>query len=334
MGKVLLAADKLGSLRMVDPHITALANGYRAPKLLGITKIYPIVPSPKEAGKYTNWAPDPYIDINRLKVGLGTKRLRIDVNNSSGTFATAQFEIEVAILDRELKEIIDDDRETYVEKKSLRGERVVQLGMEVAVATRLQNGANYASNYVSTLSGGNLFSDYTNSDPVSILSPMITRVALSCGLDEEDMGVYFSPIAWLTFKNHPKVLSRAVGTTGKEPSKGRVAEILNVRDVDKLASSYFVTIDETNIDNNVAARIWNDCVIICPPAPATSDPDTPLPGAVVRHTDFPEVEEYIDQTVGGGPATVKVTKDNWGITQISQKRVALFKNVTGLAEVS
>jgi hypothetical protein len=334
MGRVLFAADKLGNLRQVDPHLTALSNGYRAPKLMGITDLYPIVRSPKEAGKYTNWSPDPYIPIDKLRVGMGAKRLRIDVNNSSGAFATAQFEVEVAILDRELREIIDADRETYVEKKSLRGERVVQLGMEVAVATRLQNAANYDGSYVTTLAGGNLFSDYTNSDPIALLSPYITRVALSCGLDEEDMGVWFSPIAWLTFKNHPKVLNRAVGATGKEPSKERIAEILGAKKVDKLASSYFVQIDETTPDNNVAARIWNDCIIIGPPAPAQSDPDTPLPGAVVRHDDFPQVEEYIDQTVGGGPATVKVTKDNWGVTQISRKRLVLIKNVTGIAEVS
>jgi hypothetical protein len=122
MGKVLFAADKLGNLRQVDPHLTALSNGYRAPKLMGITDLYPIVRSPKEAGKYTNWSPDPYIPIDKLQVGMGAKRLRIDVNNSSGAFATAQFEVEVAILDRELREIVEADRETYVEKKSLRGE--------------------------------------------------------------------------------------------------------------------------------------------------------------------------------------------------------------------
>lgn len=330
MSRRILAADKLSSLRQVDPHNTALANGYRNPAMVGVTDIYPIVRTPKEAGKFTNWGPEPYIPIDKLRTAMGAKRLRIDVSNASGAYQTAQFEVEVPIYDRELAEIIDDDRETYIEKKTLRGQKVSQLGMEVAIANRLQDATKYDAAFTTVLAGANQWQDTVNSNPLNDLRTWIRKLRLSLNVDQRELAVGIGPKTYEALTDHPKVLSRTVGTTGKDPDETRIAEMLRVGSVKVLAGSYAITVDETTPDNNVFADLWGDVVVVYRPAPAKSDPETPLPGAVVRKDGFSVVEEYIDASVSGGPAIIKVTKDNWGIVQVSNKRLFLAKNVSGL----
>lgn len=336
--KSLFAADRLGDLRAPDPHIQALANGYRNTDMTAIDRFWPIVPVPKMAGTFTNWSPDPFIPIDLLRVGTKTRRVRLDIANGRGSYATARYEVEVAILDSELEEIIADDRETFIEKKGLRGEAVVQLGMEAAVANKLQDAASYDTNNVQVLTGGNQWGDKINSDPIALLRPIIARMRRLLSMRSDQLGIAFGQIPFDAFKDHPKVLSRAVGTTGKEPNEARLAEILSVGEVTTLPGSYFVTIDEKNPDNNVAADLYGDVVVVYPilkaagsTGPVKVDPDTPLPGAIVRHENYPQVDDYIDQQVSGGPAQVKVTKENWGIVQISKTRLYLIKAASGLS---
>jgi len=320
MGKVILAADKWSGLRAPDPHLTALANGYRNKTLTGLNRICPIVYSPKEAGTYTNWAPSPYIPIDRLRVGMTTKRLRIDVNNAKGGFATAQYEVETAITDRELKNVLEDDRETYVEMKAMRGEDVVQLGMEKFIADRWQDPASFDAAFYEILAGTNLWNDPA-SDPAAKLRVVIKKMRLALQTLRADIGVYMSDDVYDVFTEHPKVITRAVGTTGDDPDETRIAKMLRVGEVGTLAGSYSVTVDETAPDNSVSADLWSNICLVTLAAPAKPSPTTPIPGAIVRTDGMPEFEEYVDHTVAGGPATVKVVKDNWGYAEISKKRV-------------
>lgn len=325
-------ADRLSDLRQVDPHTTALANGYRDDTLVSPTFIYPIRRVLKEAGRYTSWGPTPHIPIATFNRALGTKRLRIDVGHGGGKYTIAHYEVEVPILRREIDNVIEDNRETFLRAKSLRGERVVQLGMEVEIANHLQNGANHDAAYVEVLAGGNQWADQVNSNPIAKLRPKIRKVRLSVGM-QTPVGVWFGSRPFEAFTDHPKVLSRAVGATGDEPDEARIAKMLGVQRVGLLAASYAETIDEQDPDSNVFAELWGDVVIIAPLAPATDDgnPDFPLPGAIVRHGESGVVvEEYDDPTVQGGPANVKVTKDSWGITQISRKRMAILLDASGV----
>lgn len=330
MTRKILVADRLGDLRRVDPHTTALANGYTDDALISPSKIYPIRRVVKEAGSFTNWGPTPHIPIQKFNLALGTKRLRIDVSMGGGKYAVAHYEVEVPITKREIDNTIEDNREKYIEVKSMRGEKVVQLGMEVENASFLQNPANYDAAYVSALAGGNQWADQVNANPVASLRPLIRKVRMSVGM-KTPIGVWFGTRPWEAFHDHPKVITRAVGATGNEPNLKRIAEILDVNECGVLAVNYGVDIDEQNPDANVFAELWGDVVIIAPIPPADENPDFPLPGAIVRQGEGVVVEEYDDPTVQGGPAVIKVTKDSWGQTQISRKRMAIVRDASGLA---
>lgn len=329
MGRRILAADRLSDVRQVDEHSTALANGYRDSVLVGVGEIYPIATVVKESGKYTNWGATPHIPIAKFRGAIGSKRLRIDVANSGGSFNLAQYEVEVPIYDRVLRETHDDDRDTLVESLTLRGERVIQLGMEVEISSFLQNSANYDAAMVEVLAGVNQWQDQTNSNPLNDLRRWVRKVRLALNVPQEMLHVAIGIKTYEALTDHPKVLNRAVGTTGEDPDEARIAKLLRVGKVRILSGSYAVTIDESIPDSMVAADLWGDVVLVYLPVPKPR-PDLPLAGAIVRKSGFPVVEEYIDPTVNGGPAIVKVTKENWGICQVSNKRIFLAKNVSGL----
>jgi hypothetical protein len=323
-----IIADKLADLREVDIHNSNLVSGYRNDDFVGVESIAPIVPTPKEAGVYPIWSPSPYIPIEKLRVSMGSKRVRIDMSTTKGAYAIARYEVEVPIYGWELKEIVEQNHDTFVEKKTLRGEDVVQLGMEVAISTALQDPTSYDSSVVDVVTTSTQqFMDTINCDPIARMRYAINVAARKLNVRKERLAVAFGPLTWEAFCDHPKVLGRAVGQTGNEPSTGRIKEILQVGEINLLSGTYAVTIDEINPDEMVTADLWGDVVLIYLPV-RKPNPGDPLPAAIARLEEVPYVDEYADKTVAGD-ALIKVTHDAWGLVRGSNKRIYMIKNASG-----
>jgi len=328
-----LIADKLADLREVDTHNSNLVSGYRNDDFVGVSQICPIVPTPKEAGVYPVWRPSSFIPIDKLRVSMGSKRVRLDLSTDAGRYQIARYEVEVPIYGWELSEIIAANLDTFVENKTKRGADVTMLGMEVAVSTIFQTATEYATSMVHVeATSTKQWMDTVNSDPIGDLRGWINIARRKLNVKKDRLAVAFGPLTIEALVDHPKVLGRAVGTTGKEPNNARLAEILGVASVETLSGSYSVDVDAADPNSIVTADLWGDVVLIYLPVPKPN-PGDPLPGAIARLEGQPFVDEYADKTVAGD-ALIKVAHDAWGLVRMGDKdgkicRVFMGKNISG-----
>jgi len=323
-------ADKSADLREVDIHNSNMAQGYRNRAFSGVKSICPIVSSPKDAGKYPTWGPAPYVPIDKLRVTMGSNRVRIDRTVAAGQYNIDRYEVEVPMYTWELDEIIEANRAQFEEQKAQTGSDVCQLGMEVAISTAMQDVTRYDSSMVRVYSSSaTQWSDTINSTPIEDLRAAIHVARHALNVDKEELWLWLAYGPDEAIADHPKVQTRASGATGNDLSHKRLGEILQIKGCESLLGSYSVKVDDKNPDaiTNVSADLWHDCVLIGIKSEAPK-PGEPLPGAIVRREGFPFVDEYVDERVAGTPL-VKVTHDAWSFTQFSNKRLYVMKNVSG-----
>jgi len=307
-----IAADKLSQLRQVDEHSTNLLSGYRNDTLVGITRILPIVEVTRESGKFTEYGPSPFMKKAELQKALSDTRLKVDFTTASGTYFTNRVEVEVPIYESELEEIAESDRETFVERKSMLGEDIVQLGMEYEVSSLLSDVAQYAAGYTVTLSGATQWKQST-STPLTDLRTAVRKIALANGKPYTRVGIAFTPKAWEAISDHAQIQAKIqYGAGPNNPSvvtQDALAKVFGVGRVDILAAQYPVSVDPIDPTATLFDFLWGDVVLvyILFDKPSIADP---LPGAVVRKVGYPWVSEYRwDPT----DATMKVTRDNYGV---------------------
>lgn len=323
-----IAADKLSQLRQVDEHNSNLQSGYRNRNFVGL-RMWPIVSSRKESGKYTEFGPSPYINKDKLKTGLGSKRVRVDFTTATGTYATDRFEVDVPIYDRELEEIADSDLDAFVEAKTMLGQDVSQLAMEAFIAGLISDPTQYASGFSITNSGTSQWKDTTNSDPIAQLRAGVMKIANQLGVAYDQLAIAVDPKAWQALSDHPKVLTRIQynpqgGTAVLTQSA--LAAIFNVKQVDILSAQYPVTVDPNDPTATVFAFLWSDVAVVYLPIEKPTFA-SPLWGAIVRKEGYPYVDEYRDASID---AVIKTSRDNWGVTQRANNRGYLISAASGL----
>jgi len=327
-----VAADKLSQLRQVDEHSTNLLSGYRNETLVGI-RIFPIVEVQKESGKFTEYGPSPFLQKSQLQKAMSSDRISVDFTTASGSYFTNRAEIEVPIYDQELEEIADSDLDSFVEKKSMLGEDVVQLAMEYEVSSILSDVNQYASGYTVTLAGSTQWKQ-TTSTPLTDLRTAVRKIALANGKSYKQLGIAFTPKAWEAISDHAQIQAKIqYGAGPANPSvvtEKALADVFGVGRVDILAAQYPITLDPQDPTATVFDFLWGDVVLVyvINEKPNIS---TPLPGAIVRKVGYPWVSEYRWEKKD---CIYKVVRDNWGVmvrkASGGLNRVYLIKNASGL----
>jgi len=131
------------SLRVVDPVLSGVAQGYQNAELIG-ESLFPIIPAEKEAGHLIKYGKEAFKLYATLRPMRG-RAARIDLGQDSIPFVLNEHSIEVPVDDREIAEqnanLIPLQR-----RNTLLAMQVISLTREKACADLAQTAANFGAN--------------------------------------------------------------------------------------------------------------------------------------------------------------------------------------------
>jgi hypothetical protein len=298
----------------VNTHESAIVSGYRDPRLVGVSKIFPIVEVGKERGTYTEYGPDASIIRQGLEQPLGEGRKSIDTTVAKGDFACIKQGVKVPFYDEERNESINPEK--LAEKKSKLGEQAMLLMMEYTIASWLQNPTSYDSAHTEALTGGARWDDFTNSDPVSDAVRWLSTQELVLDREQDELSIAIAPDVWNKIRLHPKLKTTLANGDTRPATKEDFAAKIGCKAVDILRGKYAVSVDRKDPRNTVFAHLWSKTVIVYSEIASPSF-DDPLWGCIPREKGFPFVKEVRDEDID---ALMKHVADKWGVHVRSNKR--------------
>jgi hypothetical protein len=309
--------SRTDDVRVVNPHETAIVSGYRDPRLVGVSEIFPIVEVGKERGSYTEYGPDASILRQGLEQPLGAGRPSIDVTIAKGDFACVKMGVNVPYYDEERNEAANPEQ--LGEKKSKLGQSTHLMFMENAIAQYCSNSANFDPAMTEALVGTARWDDFTNSDPVSDMVRWLSNLELRRDREQDELSIGLGPAVWNKIRLHPKLKVTLANGDTRPATKEDVAAKVGCKEIKILRGKYAVTVDRKDPRNTIFAHLWGKIALVYEALTAPSM-DDPLWGCIVREKGFPEVTEYRDNEKD---ADIKAVKDKWGVHVRANNRAFL-----------
>lgn len=273
---------RLANLRGVDPVLTTLARGFSNNELIA-EALFPIVPVPKEAGEYPEFGKEAFKLYNTDRALRG-KSNRMDPDALVWVpFQTSEKDLEYPIDYREKNEALFNTQR----HGTVTVQNILMLQREYQAATLARNAAIYAASNKITLSGTSQFTDYVNSDPVSVINAGKEAIRAKTGKYPNTMII--GALSYKALKEHPKLLEKI-----KYSMKGVLTEELmkTIFDIPNMKVGRAVYSD----DAGVFADVWGDDIILAyvPEKLSGMDRDwhEPSYGYTLRRDGYPFVDTY------------------------------------------
>lgn len=274
-------ADRLETLRVVDPVLTRLLWGYLPPAWTGAV-LFPIVPVEKEAGKIPKFGAEAFQIYNCKRPIRGT-RARIDYEAASIPYLCEEYSLEVAVDEREVEEAIFDARR----RAAFTSENAIAMQVEYLQATQACNPDNYAVGNKTELTGTDQWSDLDDSDPIDDVGAAIDAIQGTIG--QIPNVLVMGPAVMKSLKNHPAIIERIKYSERAIVTEDLLAAIFGIQTVKVAAAAY-------SSEAGTFTSVWGKNVIIAfvPPA-AARDTGAPAYAYTLRKTGRPVVKRYVDQ---------------------------------------
>ena len=288
-----MTAHDLKKLRVQDPVLTELAQGYHNNELVGEI-LMPTVEIEKEAGKIPQFGRLAFRLPTTVRSLRGTSN-RLDPEDISAIdVALEEHDVEYAIDYREENEAIFSLRQFALNTT----QDVIALGREKEVATLAQNQSNYDTTNKVALSGTSKFTS-DQADIFGIFDTGIRAVKRAIGL-KPNVCVIAGDV-WAVLKEHPKVI---------EKLKYSQVAIVTPEVFAKLIGIDTVKIGEAVYEESSQLKdIWTDSVVLAYVAPrSTQGKGTvyePSYGYTVRRNKGLFVDTYKEN--GGKIEVVRTT---------------------------
>lgn len=286
-------AHNLSKLRIQDPILTELAQGYYNAELVCET-LMPIVEIPKEAGKV------PVFGRLAFRLPSTVRELRGDSNRLAPEDVTAidvdlqEHDIEYAMDYREINEA-SYALEHYALSVT---QDVIALGREKEVAELAQNVGNYAAENVATLTAKEKFT-HADSNPLATIYKGMEKISHSIGV-KPNVCVISSDV-WAVLKEHKGLLDRIKYTRSAILTPEILAELIGI-DTVKIGEA-------VQEKDGQLEKLWKDCVILAYVSPrAKSKKGTiyePSYGYTVRRKNGLFVDTYEEK--GGKVKIIRCT---------------------------
>lgn len=212
----------------INPALTAIAVSYRNNALIA-DMVAPRVTVPVDSFKYYRMNRDEAFTVPDTKIG---RKSEANVVEFGGT------EVTDSTLDYGLKDIVplQDIRNAAgtpfdpLGQAALNTSRLVQLDREVRVAGTLFNAANFATANKVTLSGTGQWSDYTNSNPLSVILTVFD------GMIMRPNKLVLGQAVWTVLRQHPRIVEAVKGTGAGLGAQGTVTreQVAALLEVDEI----------------------------------------------------------------------------------------------------
>ncbi|MGX2950578.1 inorganic pyrophosphatase [Ursidibacter sp. B-7004-1] len=286
-------AHDLAKLRVQDPVLTELAQGYHNAELVSET-LMPVVEIPKEAGKI------PVFGRLAFRLPTTVRELHGDSNRLTPEDVTT---IDVNLQEHDV-EYSMDYREINESSYSLEQyalsvtQNVIALGREKEVAELAQNAENYVAENVVTLTAKEKFT-HAESNPLATIYKGIEKISHSIGV-KPNVCVISSDV-WQVLKEHKGLLERIKYTRTAILTPETLAELIGVETV-KIGEA----VEEKG---GQLEKLWKDCVILAYVSPRAKKKQgtiyDPSYGYTVRRQKGLFVDTYTEK--GGKVKIIRCT---------------------------
>lgn len=190
-------------VRVVDPVLTTVVQGFKPPEFIG-DKILPIISTDKMGGIIRRFGPDDFklYDTRRARAA---KSKRIEANEGDTVkLALHEESLEIAI---DINERSEAPNQAQLEARRARvAMNNIKTRKEKDQADAVLNPLNYTAGHVVDLAGGDMWSDYVNSDPIEVIEDAKSTVRGKIGRRANTL--LLGAKTFDTLKEHPKLIER------------------------------------------------------------------------------------------------------------------------------
>ncbi len=309
-------SSRLDNLRIIDPVLTGLAQGYENSTLI-YKKIFPIVEVSKQKGKIPKFGKEAFIsyDTSRSIRTKSNRLLPTDIQLIN--FSTQERDIEVAIDYLEEEEALTNLK--YEKRLTKQLKDILELGKELEAAQLAQDTQNYPTGMTRTLlTNETLNNPSSTTNPIELIQEGKDAIRNKIALYPNTMIIGNS--AYNTLINHSKVLERIKFNGIQKINTEILSELFEIPNV-------YVGMGITSDDGINFSDIWQDNIILAYVDNSTKDERTeynPSFGYTFQRKGMPETDTYYEN---GGKIKVIRCTDNYGIIITAPDAGYLIKNI-------
>lgn len=311
--------SRLDDLRMVDPVLTTIAQGYSNASMVGST-LFPTVQVSKLKGKIPVFGKDSFIirDMNRAIRTQSNRIAPSDIDLVS--FETQEKDLEIAIDYIEEEESADYNRlEQRIAKQLV---DIMLLDKEKAIADLVQNSANFVTDLKHEITSNEAFDDYTKDiDPILIIKDCMSAVRTRIARYPNTMVIGDS--SYNALINHPKVIEKVKYSGLTNVSTKILSELLDIPNISVGLSVY-------SSDGTTFTDVWGDNIVLAY-VDANSGTNrsefNPSFGYTFQREGKPEIDTYYEN---GGKIKVIRNTDNYCVKVTASDAAFLIYNTNHL----
>ena len=288
----------------IDVALTNVAVAYTNDELVA-DKVLTVVPVAKQADKVYTFGKESFRLYDDLRAnGAEAKEVMSYSVGTDNYFCDT----------RALKDIVTDEDRTNADAPIMPDtdttEALMKMRMlrrEYDTAAKLFNTATFAG-YTKTMSGTDLWSDYTNSDPIANIEADKASVhdAIGTGANKVLIGIE----VWRKLKHHPDVLARMAVTGNRVLTTAIVADLFEVDEVIVGGALYEGAVEG---QTSSLAKIWGNYCLTFYQAPGKKTLKTPSLGVIptwkLYGTKTAKVKKYRWEPRGGDMIEVESAYD-------------------------
>lgn len=291
----------LGLVRIADPVLTTIAQGYQPQKTFIGEDLMVDVEVQKETGRFPAFGAESLLIPEGLKRGIGQKVVRLITQSGWVPFSIDEYAEGFDIDDREVNEWAAGGDQLLTARQNTVDSQI-GLKMESLIMTLMTTYANYASGFY--FSGAS--KDWTNSgDPVKDMLQLVSLVRKQ-NAQISGLKAWFTPTSWYLFTNNLSTVNRIkYGGTPIDPAQlyvageAAVAKLLGVDEVKVAWASYrYGTTGGFKQTTGTADWLWesvgNACAGVCVVGAGWMVPSF---GYTYRRKGTPYVQSWYDNSV-------------------------------------
>lgn len=245
----------------INPALTAIAVGYKNPDVSLIADdVLPRVPVATKTFNYTVYnKADPYT-VPDTRVGRKSEPTQVDFGGSLVQAACVDYGLDDLLPNDEVQQWESMPKPAGAVSPQAKSTSIltgmILLDREVRVANKVTNAASYASGFSAALSGGDQWSDFTNSNPLNGLmtaldKPLFRPNTLAIGR-----------LAWSVLRQHPKIVNAVFKTPQNAGvvTAQAVADLLEIKRI--LIGDSFVNMSRKGQTPNIQRTWGKHCALL------------------------------------------------------------------------
>jgi hypothetical protein len=303
------------NLRMVDPVLTTIAQGYTNSAFIA-DSLFPTIKVSKLKGKFPAFGKDAFIN-RTLDRALRAQSNRISpMDISYVNFETIERDIETSFDYLEEEESAAFFKYEQILAKNLMD--IMLVTKEKEAADLVQNVNNFSSSQKLVIPSDSYFDVYTNSaDPVAIIRTSMAKVRTKIGRYPNTM--VMGDKTYQALINHPKLLEKIKYSGIAKAGLPILCELFDIPEI-KVGLSVYSNDAETIND------IWGDNIIIAyvdNNEPNKRSEFNPSFGYTFQREGKPEIDSYYEN---GGKLKVVRCTDNYSIQITAPDAAFLISN--------